>query len=583
MATGTKTLTEDTYTSYRSTWTISITHADVSVTGSSFSVSIPTVQAKYVYSTKAYGSVDLQGSLIIDGKTDLFACYANYFRDSSAMTSGTTYTIQPYSSATEVNTLTTSDFWNANNKTQRSLPITFMHQASIELSSWKQEGTQQSSTQRNYYFRENSIWSVQVCYATLNAPPTSSGITGTYGTPQYAGLGEYTATIGTASAQYGGDISSITLTIGGESSTKNYSSPSVSNQTITLTPSVAGTYTPTVTVTDTRGQTTSTSLSQITVNAYTAPSMSFDLARCDVDGIPQAEGEYGLVTANITYVDAIAELTKPTVSVKDSSDSTIISSTTWYETWDAVNGVSDAVNWTNYNPTSPVTLYAIVSATGSEFSPNESYTVSITPTDNMGGVAQTISQTLATGFFTIDFQAGGKEIAFGAPANDTLTQKQQQIGLFKCAMDTNFNDMTSQEVDDFVDELNVSGADLDTTQADWIVEQGTSGVWTYRKWNSGVAECWGTKDWTISSWSQWTSSGNVYYSNYSGTTAYPTNLFTATPTLTVRVGLSTGDCWQGTTATNSKTQAPDLYALRMGVGSTNITAHGDMHAIGRWK
>lgn len=26
---------------------------------------------------------------------------------------------------------------------------------------------------------------------------------------------------------------------------------------------------------------------------------------------------------------------------------------------------------------------------------------------------------------------------------------------------------------------------------DYIVEQGTSGIWTYRKWNSGVAECWG--------------------------------------------------------------------------------------------
>lgn len=26
---------------------------------------------------------------------------------------------------------------------------------------------------------------------------------------------------------------------------------------------------------------------------------------------------------------------------------------------------------------------------------------------------------------------------------------------------------------------------------DWIVEQGTSGIWTYRKWNSGLGEYWG--------------------------------------------------------------------------------------------
>lgn len=27
--------------------------------------------------------------------------------------------------------------------------------------------------------------------------------------------------------------------------------------------------------------------------------------------------------------------------------------------------------------------------------------------------------------------------------------------------------------------------------ADYVVETGTSGIWTYRKWNSGVVECWG--------------------------------------------------------------------------------------------
>lgn len=26
---------------------------------------------------------------------------------------------------------------------------------------------------------------------------------------------------------------------------------------------------------------------------------------------------------------------------------------------------------------------------------------------------------------------------------------------------------------------------------DYIVAQGTSGIWTYRKWNSGIAELWG--------------------------------------------------------------------------------------------
>ena len=32
---------------------------------------------------------------------------------------------------------------------------------------------------------------------------------------------------------------------------------------------------------------------------------------------------------------------------------------------------------------------------------------------------------------------------------------------------------------------------LPPTNTDYVVAQGTDGIWTYRKWNSGVAECWG--------------------------------------------------------------------------------------------
>ena len=33
---------------------------------------------------------------------------------------------------------------------------------------------------------------------------------------------------------------------------------------------------------------------------------------------------------------------------------------------------------------------------------------------------------------------------------------------------------------------------VSTGAVDFIVEQGTSGIWTYRKWESGLVECWGT-------------------------------------------------------------------------------------------
>lgn len=46
---------------------------------------------------------------------------------------------------------------------------------------------------------------------------------------------------------------------------------------------------------------------------------------------------------------------------------------------------------------------------------------------------------------------------------------------------------------------------LDAIKVDYIVEQGTSGGWTYRKWNSGLAECWRNSTGSIPS--GWSSSG----------------------------------------------------------------------------
>ena len=40
----------------------------------------------------------------------------------------------------------------------------------------------------------------------------------------------------------------------------------------------------------------------------------------------------------------------------------------------------------------------------------------------------------------------------------------------------------------------VAGGDVSvghSSAADYVVEEGTSGIWTYRKWNNGIAECWG--------------------------------------------------------------------------------------------
>lgn len=52
---------------------------------------------------------------------------------------------------------------------------------------------------------------------------------------------------------------------------------------------------------------------------------------------------------------------------------------------------------------------------------------------------------------------------------------------------------------DVVGDIRVNGKPM----ADYIVETGISGVWTYRKWNSGIAECWGKCSFTTTVNASW--------------------------------------------------------------------------------
>ena len=59
-----------------------------------------------------------------------------------------------------------------------------------------------------------------------------------------------------------------------------------------------------------------------------------------------------------------------------------------------------------------------------------------------------------------------------------------------------------------------------------VVEQGTSGIWTYRKWSDGVSECWGL---TSASYPMTSGYGSAYYTT--GGITFPSGLFVSEPTL----------------------------------------------------
>ena len=162
---------------------------------------------------------------------------------------------------------------------------------------------------------------------------------------------------------------------------------------------------------------------------YNAPSFDFDVFRSNSNGVKDDEGAYGLVTANISFTDAVADMTEPTVQINGTTTSNV----TWYSAYNSSTGVSSAISdWSTVS--SGDTIYGLINGS---FSQTDSYQITVQIEDSLGGESSAISQTLSTAFYTIDFQAGGKEISFGGPANDNLTSYPN--GLFKCGMDAVLN------------------------------------------------------------------------------------------------------------------------------------------------
>ena len=201
------------------------------------------------------------------------------------------------------------------------------------------------------------------------------------------------------------------------------------------------------------------------------------------------------------------------------------------------------------------------------------------------------SITIPIPFYTIDFKAGGMEVAVGAPANDNLASHPN--GLFKCAMDALFGG--SAEFDGSLtlgtalsiadggtgaktaagarSNLGINASNLGIK--DYVVEQGTSGDWKYRKWNSGIAECFGY----ISLGSISVSAvGNVYRGDKS--VSLPA-IFNDIPS---NVHITNGDPLVHIISINGRaTDANTVSAYVWKATSSTVTVYGAFHVIGTWK
>lgn len=113
---------------------------------------------------------------------------------------------------------------------------------------------------------------------------------------------------------------------------------------------------------------------------------------------------------------------------------------------------------------------------------------------------------------------------------------------------------------------------------DYVIEQGTSGIWTYRKWASGIAECWLTAGYTNSSALSLTSTGALYVSQ-SMTLNYPTGLFATFPNVTADA--QRASTWIVVTAA-TKANYLDYQVVRT-VGTDTSAVAFSVQCKGRWK
>lgn len=112
--------------------------------------------------------------------------------------------------------------------------------------------------------------------------------------------------------------------------------------------------------------------------------------------------------------------------------------------------------------------------------------------------------------------------------------------------------------------------------ADYVVEEGTSGIWTYRKWNSGKAELWGQEDKVGTSLN--TSYANKYYYGSFASSSFPFELLDAQAWVNLD---GSGVDWVGGVSTNGDRV---LYQW-CNATSYTLTSSSDAqyYVVGYWK
>lgn len=222
------------------------------------------------------------------------------------------------------------------------------------------------------------------------------------------------------------------------------------------------------TVTDSRGLTAWEDFN-IALLEYAPPALvGADLFRSDGEGAAADGGAHIAGVARVRY-----------------SELGGLNSVTLKGYWKSVGG--------GYGAGETLTVGAVGLVTGNvEISADRSYVALLVLTDSLGNTAR-YEENIPTEKVAFHLKEGGKGAAFGKAAETEGVLELAEDWHLKLTRATDLNAAAEK-----IAVLDPGGVVRYRTKAelqgdlaaDYIVSQGTSGIWTFRKWASGVAECW---------------------------------------------------------------------------------------------
>lgn len=288
---------------------------------------------------------------------------------------------------------------------------------------------------------------------------------------------------------------------------------------------IAGDITATLTLTNSRGRSI-TKEQELTVKEYKLPQIKeLSCCRCSEGGAEQPSGQYVKVEGTSFVTDIAQNAVHHTFSYAAKGSGSF--------------SEPEAINL----------LPAVLG--GGNIAPNKAYTVRITSVDDVGGTFSE-ERDIPSEKVPFDIKSNGKAVCIGDSAQSLSDE---------C--------------------FNMAFAPMIKGQAvaDFVIEQGESSGWTYRKWSSGRAEAYKQADRT----KEINTAQGAMYRSEAINENLPAGLFVATPQFFME-----GACAGGTltlsarSGAGSKEVTPDLYI--MSFASTSFTIIKTYWAaFGKWK